>query len=79
MTTIFKIIGGGQKVRQNVQLGLPTEFIKVKNSDWVEKSKCNGQSNFTNVMWSDDLDSLQRWANEWAGSEVELIEVEVND
>ena len=74
MTTIFKIIGGGQRVLQNAQLGLPVEFV-VENSDWVEKARCHGQNRFTNVMWSTDFDTLKRWAKEWAGSEIELVEV----
>lgn len=74
MTTIFKIIGGGQRVRQNVQLGQPTFYVKVENSDWVEKAQCSGQSNYTGVMWADDIETLKRWANEWAGQDVELIE-----
>ncbi len=74
METIFKIIGGGQKVQQNVQHGLSTEFERVDQSDWTEKSLSSGSNSFTNVMWSTDLNNLQSWANEWAGQEAELVE-----
>lgn len=50
MATIYKIIGGGEKVLQNVQAGVPTEYIKVENSDWAEKRDCNGQDFSTNIM-----------------------------
>ena len=41
MTTIYKIPGGGQKVQSNVQNGVDTEYVRVENSDWVEKCSCN--------------------------------------
>jgi hypothetical protein len=72
METIYFIIGGGQRVRQNVDLGQPTEIIKEENSDFVEKCKCHGADSFTNVMWSTDIDSVKRWARDWAGKEVEF-------
>lgn len=74
MATIYKIMGGGQKVQRNTQAGLPAKYIKVENSDWVETCGCTGQDFATNYMWSIDLEDLQRWANEWAGCEVELVE-----
>lgn len=74
MKTIYKIIGGGQKIRQNAQYGVETEYIKCE-SDWPEKAQCAGQDHFTNVMWHEDLETLQEWANAWAGEEVKLIEV----
>ncbi|WP_455668475.1 hypothetical protein [Phocaeicola sp.] len=76
MTTIYKIMGGGQKVQRNTQAGLPTQYIKVENSDWVEKCGCSGQDFAANTMWSTELEDLQRWANEWAGCEVTLVEAE---
>lgn len=36
METIYKIIGGGQKVKQNLEFGIQTEYIK-EESDWPEK------------------------------------------
>ncbi len=41
MEAIYKIIGGGQKVKQNVEFGIQTEYIK-EDSDWPEKAKCQG-------------------------------------
>lgn len=76
MATIYKIIGGGQKVLQNVQAGVPTEYVKVENSDWTGKQDRNGQDSSTNIMWCTDLEILQRWADDWAGCEVELVETE---
>jgi hypothetical protein len=78
-TTVFKILGGGQRIRQLNWNNQPVEFVTDKNSDWVERAKCHGQCNFTGVMWSDDLETLQRWANEWAGTEVELVETLMYD
>lgn len=76
MATIYQIIGGGQRVRQNAELGLKTKYQIIENSDWVEKTKTHGQDFFTNTMWSTNLSTLQRWANDWAGKKVELIQVE---
>lgn len=73
MKTIFKIIGGGQKIRQNIQIEIHTEVIKIENSDYVEKSKAHGCDSFTHIMWATDIETLQRWANEWAGEDVKLI------
>ena len=52
MSTIFKIIGGGQRIRQNTELGLKINYQIVENSDWIEKAQCHGQDSFTNTMWS---------------------------
>ncbi|MCE8858276.1 hypothetical protein [Phocaeicola dorei] len=75
MATIYKIPGGGQKVQSNIQKGADTEYVRVENSDWVEKYGCNGQDFYGNTMWSDDLETLQRWADVWAGCKVRLVEV----
>ena len=74
MATIYKITGGGQRVQQNVQMGLDTEYKKVENSDWVEKCGCDGQDFATTIMWCTNLETLQRWANTWAGCKVRLVE-----
>lgn len=74
MATIYKITGGGQRVQQNAQMGLDTEYIKVENSDWVEKCGCDGQDFATNIIWCTNLETLQRWADVWAGCEVRLVE-----
>ena len=79
MATIYVINGGGQKIRQNVQMGISTEYHVDNNSDWAEKSKVFGSDSFTNAIWAEDLETIQRWANDWAGEEVELIEAENND
>lgn len=73
---IYQIIGGGQRVRQNIDLGLDTTYKVVENSDWVEKAKCNGQDSFTNVLWATDFETIQRWANDWAGKKVDLVKEE---
>ena len=74
MTTIFKIIGGGQKVRSNVQVGRKTYYEKAEGSDWVENTKAQGSNPYADTMWSTDLDTLNEWANKWAGEEIELFE-----
>lgn len=73
METIYKINGGGQKVQQCVQNGMAVEYT-VENSDWPETSQTVGNDSFTNYMWSTSLETLQEWANTWAGREVELVE-----
>lgn len=70
--TIYLIIGGGQRVRQNVEQGSQTEYQKIENSDWPDKAQCEGQNHFTNALWATDFETVQRWANEWAGEDVEL-------
>lgn len=76
MATIYVIKGGGQKIRQNVQMGIENEYHVNHNSDWPENAKCSGADSFTNAMWAEDFETIQRWANDWAGEEVELIEAE---
>lgn len=77
MSTIYKIIGGGgQRVLQNVQNGVPTKYQVIHDSDYIEKCGCNGQNFATSYIWSDDLERLQAWCDEWAGCPVELVEDE---
>jgi hypothetical protein len=78
MSTIYQIIGGGQRVRQNVDLGLKTNYKVVEISDFVEKAKCHGQDSFTNMMWSTSFSNIQKWANDWAGETVTLVQEENN-
>ncbi|WP_291866619.1 hypothetical protein [Maribacter sp.] len=73
MQDIYVIKGGGQRVARNVESGIEVEYEVIKNSDYVEKSKASGVDSFTGQMWSADLETLQSWANQWAGEEVELI------
>lgn len=79
MATIFAILGGGQQIQRNVGAGKDTEYIKVENSDWVEKYKRNGQDRFTDITWTDDFETLQLWADNWAGCKVTLVEASGND
>lgn len=72
MHTIYKIIGGGQTVRQNSQLGKSIEVVKVENSNLVSLAQCHGQNNFTCDLWSTDLSDVKKWANEWANKKVRL-------
>jgi hypothetical protein len=72
MNTIYLIKGGGQRVRQNRDLGIPTHYEVVEDSDRCDLALCIGQNFFANDMWSEDLEDIQRWANEWAGEEVIL-------
>lgn len=73
MATIYKIVGGGQRIRQKTQG--KNNIIQVEiheNSDYPEKCQCSGQDSYTQEMWSTDLETLQRWANDWAGKEIKL-------
>lgn len=63
--TIFKIEGGGQAIRQACQLGKEVE-IKTEKSDWPEKAKCAGQDSYTNTIWANDIETVMRWAQDWA-------------
>jgi hypothetical protein len=72
MNTIYVIKGGGQRVRQNRDIGVPTLYEVFEDSDYCDLALCIGQNFFANDMWSEDIDTLQRWANEWAGEKLIL-------
>jgi len=76
MATIYVIKGGGQKIRQNIQMDIATEYHVNQNSNWPNIAKASGSDSFTNVIWSTDLKTLQKWANDWAGEVVELIKAD---
>lgn len=73
---IFVIKGGGQYVRQQYESG-QTVFYELIEADWPEKAKCTGQNHYTTI-WSTDFESLQKWADEWAGAPVKLHTRTVN-
>ncbi|MBR8720195.1 hypothetical protein IX307_001381 [Bacteroides pyogenes] len=77
--TIYVIRGGGQRVQQDARYNIPVEYEVIHESSWVEECGCVGQDHFTNAMWSTELEDIQKWSNEWAGKEVELIEKEKED
>lgn len=73
MEIIYKIIGGGQQVKQNVEYNKETYYEVCENSNYPQKSKAGGQNNYTNVMWNVDFERLQHWANEWGKKEIKLL------
>ncbi|MGR4860076.1 hypothetical protein ABLT32_13710 [Bacteroides pyogenes] len=77
--TIYVIRGGGQRVQQDARYNLPVEYEVINDSDWVEECGCVGQDHYANTMWSTEFEDIQKWSNEWAGKEVELIEKEKED
>ena len=64
MTTIYKIIGGFQAVRQAAQAG-HTVKIESVDSDWPEKTGCSGVHAYTHVAWDTNLQDLKKEAREW--------------
>jgi hypothetical protein len=72
---VYSILGGGQRVRQDVDYNLRTMY-RIEECDLPEKNGIWGQDFFTNKMWSYSLDNLQRWANEWAGKKIKLYQEE---
>lgn len=54
----------GQKIRQNQDAGINRVIVKKRDTSYVEKSNTNGCHSFANESWSDDLDSIKRWAKE---------------
>lgn len=77
MATVYIIDGGGQRIRENASLGIDT-YYKVEDNDFEEQSKSYGCDAYTGKMWANDLDTLQKWANSWAGKEVNLKEQNKN-
>lgn len=66
MQTIFKITGGGQRVRQNIETKKITFIEKVENSDWPEKAGVVSCNSYTGAIWATDISTVKRLAKEWA-------------
>lgn len=68
MTTqvIFRIVGGGQRVRQNIQNKQPTIIERVEGSDWPEKSGVAGCDAYANDIWHTDESRVKAFARGWA-------------
>ena len=69
MSTIYQTISG-QQVRQHQEtkrtINQAIIIEKIENSDLPFFSKCSGQSNFTQKMWAEDLETIEKWLKEWA-------------
>lgn len=65
-TTIFKIIGGGQRVRQNIQSKQPIIIVRIENSDWPEKAGVVSCDSYTQAIWATDEKTVRRLAKAWA-------------
>lgn len=76
MSKVYLFIGGGQKVRQLIELGQQLTYEVDHDSDLPEKSGVSGSSSFTNSIWHTDFDSFKRSIEDWAGEEVELENTE---
>lgn len=74
MSKIYILEGGGQKVRQNINM---REFYYkiVENSDWPEKSQSAGQSGYT-LIWDTSFDSFKKEVRAWVGKRVKLFLLE---
>lgn len=72
MSKIYIFKGGGQRARQNAELGHPFVYEVDNNSNWAETSKQSGQTSFTNAIWNEDFETFKRDIEEWAGEDVEL-------
>lgn len=76
MSKVYLFPGGGQKVRQLVELGQELTYEIDHDSDFPEKAGVAGCDSFTNTIWHTDFDSFKSMIEEWAGEEVELENVE---
>lgn len=76
MSKVYLFPGGGQKVRQLVELGQELTYEIDHDSDLPEKAGVSGYDSFTNTIWHTDFDSFKSMIEEWAGKEVELENVE---
>jgi|WetSurMetagenome_2_1015567.scaffolds.fasta_scaffold04315_7 hypothetical protein len=74
MKTIYVIKGGGQRIRQNTECGIATEYLVLEDLNYVRNFYCSGKDSFTNDIWSEHFVDIQRWADDWAGEEVKLVE-----
>lgn len=72
MSKVYKFPGGGQKVRQLVNLGQKLTYEIDHETDFPEKAGVAGSSSFTNTIWDTDFDRFKSIIEEWAGQEVEL-------
>jgi len=73
--TIYKTMSGQRISQQLQEFGnelIPYEI--VENSDYPFLTKCFGQDSYTNEIWSTDIETIQRWANDWAGCSVKLVQ-----
>lgn len=76
MSKVYIFPGGGQKVRQVVDLGHQLTYEIDHDSDLPEKAGVVGSSSFTNTIWDTDFDRFKSVIEEWAGEEVGLENVE---
>jgi hypothetical protein len=54
----------GQQLRQNQDAGINHVIIEKRDTSNVDKSNTNGCHSYTSESWSDDLNSIKRWAKE---------------
>lgn len=73
MSKIYIFKGGGQRAKQNAELGRDFIYEIDNNSNWAETSGQSGQTSFTNSIWNEDFETFKKDIEEWAGQEVELI------
>ena len=70
METTYIIIGGGQKVKQCLELNQAV-VIEKRVTDYSEKSNCEGQNMYTNI-WASYLHEAIDMAKEWVSDPSKL-------
>ncbi len=61
---------GGQKARECVDMGQKIEILRGE-SNLPSITGYSGQDSFTDGAWSEDLDTLLEWLEDWVGGEFE--------
>lgn len=73
LRTCYIIHGGGQKIRQYAELGMPVPYI-VEENDWASSSGVSGSDSYTGPIWAGSFEELKEMAEEWTDDEFDLVE-----
>lgn len=76
VTTIFRVIGGGQAVRQAADSNIAVKIEKIENCDWQVKSQAHGVDSYTSI-WGADLDDVKSTAKSWLSKGYGKVKFEV--
>lgn len=64
-STTYHIIGGGQRVQQNQNLGNNKVVIEKRETTYVADARADGGDSYTNEIWG-SLDFVKSCARGWA-------------
>ena len=72
MTTTYHA-QSGQKTRQNQDAGINQVIIERRETDYVERTGSYGSDSYTNEMWADEVETIERWCKAWAHYPEDLV------